>query len=198
MTIYGMNSSRSVKDIIYRIYADPRTVFRPNDVAMLLGQSDAALVNRRLNYYVKTGRLLNLRRGFYAKQGYKPEELACLLYTPSYISMEYVLQKAGVVFQYDSRITVVSYLSREVESDGNAFLYRRIKGEILVDTDGLDLQNNITIATPERAFLDVMYLNKEYYFDNLNCLDKEKIIKLLPIYRSEQLRKRVLKRLENV
>ena len=112
--------------------------------------------------------------------------------------MEYVLQKAGVVFQYDSRITVVSYLSREVESDGNSFLYRRIKGEILVDTDGLDQQNNITIATPERAFLDVMYLNKEYYFDNLNSLDKEKIIKLLPIYRSEQLRNRVLKRLENV
>lgn len=193
-----MNSSLSANDIIFRLYADPRTVFRLNDIAMLLGQPDTDLLSQRLNYYVKTGRLLNPRRGFYAKQGYNTEELACLMYTPSYISLEYVLQKAGVVFQYDSRITVVSYLSREVESAGSTFLYRRIKGEILVDTNGLDQQNNITIATPERAFLDVMYLNKEYYFDNLNPLDKEKIIKLLPIYRSEQLRKRVLKRLENV
>lgn len=193
-----MNSSSSTNDIIFRLYVDPRTVFRLNDIAMLLGQPDTDLLSQRLNYYVKTGRLLNPRRGFYAKQGYNPEELACLLYTPSYISMEYVLQKAGVVFQYDSRITVVSYLSRELESDGSTFLYRRIKGEILVDTDGLDQRNNITIATPERAFLDVMYLNREYYFDNLNSLDKEKIIKLLPIYRSEQLRNRVLKRLENV
>ena len=193
-----MNSSQSANDIIYRIYADPRTVFRLNDIAMLLGQPDTGLLSQRLNYYVRTGRLLNPRRGFYAKQGYNPEELACLLYTPSYISMEYVLQKAGVVFQYDSQITVASYLSREVQSNAGAFVYRKIKGEILVDTHGLRQQNNITIATPERAFLDVMYLNKEYYFDNLNPLDKGKIIKLLPIYRSEQLRKRVLKRLENV
>lgn len=193
-----MGGSRKSTDIIYRIYADPRTVFRLNDIALLLGQTDTDSLSHSLNYYVRTGRLLNPRRGFYAKKDYKPEELACLLYTPSYISMEYVLQKAGVVFQFDSRITMASYLSREVEIDGSTLLYRRLKGEILVDTADLDQQNNITIATPERAFLDVMYLNREYYFDNLNPLDKNKILKLLPIYRSEQLRKRVLKRLENV
>ena len=44
-----------------------------------------------------------------------PEELACTLYTPSYISLEYVLQKAGVVFQYDERITAVSYLRRSID-----------------------------------------------------------------------------------
>ncbi|MDD3331464.1 MAG: hypothetical protein WCS39_08090 [Bacteroidales bacterium] len=49
--------------------------------------------------------MLNPRKGFYAKDNYNPEEIACLLYPPTYISLEYVLQGAGIVFQYDSTIT---------------------------------------------------------------------------------------------
>ena len=112
--------------------------------------------------YCKTGKLLNLRKGVYAN----------LLYTPSYISLEYVLQQAGVVFQYDSRYTSVSYLSREVEVDGNTFGYRRIKEDIIINTIGVIRKDNTNIATPERAFLDMLYLNKDYYFDSLNPLNK--------------------------
>ncbi|MEG1573442.1 MAG: hypothetical protein RR328_07845, partial [Bacteroidales bacterium] len=137
------------------------------------------------------------RKGIYAKSNYNPEELACSLYTPSYISLEYVLQKAGVVFQYDERITTVSYLSRSIEIEGQTYAYRKIKGEILVITDGIIRNSNINIATPERAFLDLIYLNKEYYFDNLNPLDKELINKLLPIYNSKTLTARVKKLLQN-
>jgi len=61
---------------------------------------------------VRAGKFLNPRKGIYAKSGFSKEELACILYTPAYISLEYVLQKAGVVFQYDPALTAVSYLSR--------------------------------------------------------------------------------------
>ncbi|GHT04947.1 hypothetical protein AGMMS49525_11780 [Bacteroidia bacterium] len=180
------------KDIVFEIYRDSRTVFRINDIALLLGYAKTSALHKKLFYYVQTGKLLNPRKGFYAKEGYKPEEMACLLYPPTYISLEYVLQRAGVIFQYDSAITNVSYLSRETEIDNLTFRYRQIKGEILTNTAGIILnKNNINIATPERAFLDMLYLNKHFYFDNLHILNKKTVAKLLPIYGSQTLIKTV-------
>lgn len=180
-------------DLILAIFSDSRSVFTLTDVAMLTGESEFKRLNERLNYYVRKGKLLRPRKGIYVKPGYNPEELACSLYTPSYISLEYVLQKAGVVFQYDARITAVSYLSRSIESDGRTYAYRKIKGEIMVAMQGIIRQGNVNIATPERAFLDLLYLDKEYYFDNTNSLDKGLIYKLLPIYNSKTLTTKVKK-----
>lgn len=191
-----MNSSRN-SDIILSVYSDPRSVFTLIDVAMLTGATDAKKLNERLNYYVRTKKLFRPRKGIYVKPGYSKEELACRLYTPSYISLEYVLQRAGIVFQYDERITAISYLSRTVEIEGTTIVYRKIKGEIMIDTQGINQNGNINIATPERAFLDVMYLNSSYYFDNLHPLDKKLVARLLPSYDSNSLTDRVEKILKN-
>ena len=173
------------ENIIFEIYKNSRTVFRINDITLLTDKAKNDSLCKILNYYVKTGKLLNPRKGFYAKEGYKPEELACLLYPPTYISLEYVLQRAGVIFQYDNAITNVSYLARETVTDNQTFRYRQMKGEILTNPTGIILEkNNINIATPERAFLDMIYLNGRYYFDNLHVLNKKTVTKLLPIYDS--------------
>lgn len=182
------------KDIIFELYRDTRTVFRINDVALLLEEGNYEVLRKKMYYYVHTGKLLNPRRGIYVKAGYNPEELACLLYTPTYISLEYVLQKAGVIFQYDTAITNVSYLGREVTVDNRLIRYRQIKGEILANTRGIILNKNHTnIATPERAFLDLLYLSGNFYFDNLNPLNKLEIYKLVSIYGSSTLLKTVNK-----
>jgi len=187
-----MNSSRN-ENILFPIYRDSRTVFTLNDIAVLTGESDFNSLNKKINYQVGQGRLERPRKGVYVKEGYNPEELACKLYVPSYISLEYILQEAGVVFQYDSRITSVSYLTREVTIEQKTYSYRKIKGEIMIDVTGIIRNGNINKATPERAFLDLLYLNGEYYFDNLNPLDRDMINRLLPIYDSKILRKRVQK-----
>ncbi len=178
-------------DVLFTIYNNNRTVYTFSNIALLTGESNAAKLSNKLNYYVHSGKLLNPRKGIYAKNNYNPEELACLLYTPSYISLEYVLQKAGVIFQYDEKITAVSYLSRTVEIDKNVYQYRKIKNEILIDMSGIIRSNNLNIASPERAFLDVMYLNASYYFDNINSLNKNIIYELLPVYNSKILTERI-------
>jgi hypothetical protein len=185
------------KDFILEIYKDTRTVFRLSDIAMLFGEEENEYLSDRLRYYVKTHRLLNLRKGIYAKPDYNPLELANILYTPSYISLEYVLQQAGIIFQYDSRYTCVSYLSREIEVDGKTYSYRRIKEDIIMDMTGI-VRKSINIATPERAFLDILYLDKDYYFDNLNPLDWLLIARILPAYKSDALEKRVIKLQNNI
>ena len=194
-----MNSSRnSNNNIVLAVYKENRTVFRLNDIALLVGESNFQSLNKKLNYYVRTEKLENPRKGIYAKPDFNPEELACSIYTPSYISLDYVLQKSGIIFQYDSRISAISYLSRSVEVTGRIYLFRKIKGEILVNTAGINRkENHINIASPERAFLDLIYLDKDYYFDNLNPLSKQLVQELLPIYGSKALSERVNKLLEN-
>ena len=194
-----MYSSRKTnQDIVFAVYKDKRTVFRLNDIALLVGESNFQSLNKKLNYYVHTGKLKNPRRGIYTKPEYNPEELACNIYTPSYISLEYVLQKSGIIFQYDSGITAVSYLSRSVEVTGKDFLFRKIKGEVLVNTAGINRhENHVNIASAERAFLDLMYLNTEFYCDNLNPLNRQITYKILSIYKSKSLSERVKKVLQN-
>lgn len=188
------SSPNNNSDLVLSIYQDIRTIFRLNDIAILTGETNFQTLNQKLNYHVRTGKLLNPRKGIYAKPAYQKEELACTIYTPSYISFEYVLQKAGIVFQFDSRISIASYLSRSIEVENQIFVYRKLKGELLVNTDGITRQNNqVNFATAERAFLDLLYMNSEFYFDNLNPLSNDLVYKLLPIYQSKALNKRVNK-----
>ena len=188
-----MSSSRKDnKNIVLSLYQVNRTVFRLNDIALLVGETNFQSLNKKLNYYVGTGKLLNPRKGVYTKPDFNPEELACNIYKPSYISLEYVLQKSGIIFQYDESITAVSYLSRSIEVSGRTFRFRKIKGEVLVNTAGIIRQeDHINIASAERAFIDLMYLNTEYYFDNLNPLNKEIVYSLLSVYQSKSLSERV-------
>lgn len=181
-------------DIIISIYRDVRTVFRLRDIAMLTGETDFNSLNKSVNYYVRTGKLENPRKGIYAKPGYDPEELIGQLYTPSYISLDYVLRNEGVIFQYDTQITAVSYVSRTIEIENRTFVYRKIKDEIMADIRGISIkENHVSIANPERAFLDLLYLNKNYFFDNLDPLNKSVVFRLLPLYQSKALSARVKK-----
>lgn len=167
--------------LLLDLYKDKASVFTMQGIAMAYGQGlERNTIKNRMISYVKKGEIINPRKGIYAKPGYDEKELACLLYTPSYISLEYVLQRAGIIFQYSDEITSVGNLSRSIEIDGKVYRYRKIKGEILIDTAGVIREGNVNIATQERAFLDTLYLNSNYYFDNPISLDKQKELSLLP------------------
>lgn len=191
-------SQNKNRDILFAVYNDHRTVFKLIDIAMLIGETNFQKINRQLNYYVKKGKLLNPRKGFYSKISYSLPELACKIYTPSYLSLEYVLQTSGIIFQYGEMLTSVSYLSRSIEIENTNLQYRKVKDEILINTKGVILnQDNINIATPERAFLDMLYLNGAYYFDNVRPLSKDLLLEILPIYNSKTLNQTILKMIEN-
>ena len=185
-----MMSSQEV--LIAGILNSPRTVFTTQSAAMMgAGKSREAIV-AQLSRYIKQGLLQNPRKGIYAKRSYRVEELACSLYHPSYVSLEFVLQRAGVVFQYDDTITSISYLSRTVEIDERVYLFRKIDPQLWGGMDGILMQDNVCIATPERAFLDMVYLSAgNCYFDNLRPLNRRLIRQLLPHYQSQKLTERV-------
>lgn len=180
------------KDILFEIYKDKRTVFSLIEIAIITGETNYSKLNQSINYYVRTNRLLNLRKGIYAKGDFNKEELAGKIFKPSYISLEYVLQKEGVIFQYNSAVTCVSYLSRSIDVGEIKLSYRKIKNDILLNNKGISANSlGVNIACPERAFLDIIYLNKKFHIDNLRILDKARILQLLPLYNSRALKQRI-------
>ena len=183
-------SSRT--NLLQTILNSPRTVFNVQSLLMLTGSGDSQKLTKSLHYYVNDGKILNPRRGIYTKLKYNEQEMACSLFRPSYISLEYVLGKAGVVFQWDETISCVSYLSRQVEIADKQYLFRKINPELWIGMEGIEQLDNVAIASVERAFLDMVYLSAgNCYFDNLRPISITRIRKLLPLYRSQKLNERV-------
>jgi len=170
----------------------PKTVFSIKDVALLWGEEQERKVAPRLNKYAKAGKLVRLRRGFYTKdKNYDRLELATRIYTPSYISFETVLTRAGINFQKYDSVFVASYVTREIKVDGQNISYIRMKDYVLSNTTGVEQNGNVAIATKERAFLDRIYISKDYHFDNLDALDWDKVFEILPIYNNKRMEKKV-------
>ena len=182
------------KNVLEVILSSSRTVFNVQSLRMLTECEDSQKLTKSLHYYVKEGKIHNPRRGIYTKASFDEKEMACSLFRPAYVSLEYVLQRSGIVFQYDDTVTCVSYLNRIVEIDDKAYQFRIINPELWIGMDGIEQQDNILIATPERAFLDMIYLSAgNCYFDNLHPLNKIKVKQLLPFYQSKVLTERVTK-----
>lgn len=176
------------------ILRSPKTIFSTKDAALLWGEEKESTVSVRLNKYVRAGKLIRVHRGLYAKdKNYDKFELATKIYTPSYLSFETVLAKAGVVFQFYGQILVASYLTREVTVDDKKYSYKRVRDSILTNHTGIEAKNNYHIASPERAFLDIVYSSRDYHFDNLSPLNWEKVFDLLPIYQNKSMERRVKK-----
>jgi predicted transcriptional regulator of viral defense system len=176
-------------DVILRF---PKTVFSTKDIALLWNESAGVNTRKRLSSYVKNGKLIRLRQGIYAKdKNYDRFELATKIYTPAYISFETILTLSGVNFQYYGNIFVASYLTREIEADGQKVTFIKMKDYVLSNTTGIEHIDGVAIAIKERAFLDRIYVSKDYHFDHLDVLDWNKVFEILPIYRNQRMSKKV-------
>lgn len=168
---------------ISTILRTKQTVFSARDIMLLWQDTNINAAKGRISYYVKRSKLYRIRRGLYAKdKNYDKLEVATKIFTPSYISFETVLTKAGLVFQYYDRIFVASYVSREIVAGSQTYTYKRIKDALLTNPAGVMQTDTYAIASPERAFLDLLYLSSDYHFDNLSGLNWNKVYEILPIY----------------
>ena len=177
-------------DYLTTILRSGKTVLTLKDIALLWQDTDTDAARVRLNYYVRKGDLYRIRRGVYSKEKkYNKLELATRIFTPAYISFETILAKEGLIFQYQTQITIASYLTRDIIIDKQKYSYKRLKENVLVNEIGIIHLDETSVATRERAFLDTLYLNTDYYFDNLRTLDWNRVFEILPIYNNKRLAK---------
>lgn len=184
--------------LVTKLYQSSKTILTNKDLALIWQENDAKKLYAKTAYYVKRKVLLRLTRGVFAKnKEYNSKELATSLYAPSYISFETVLREAGVIFQHYDAIFVASKWPKNVTIDKYVFAFRKIKDAVLYNSTGIISKDNYSIATLERAFLDMIYLFPNYYFDNLKSIDWGKCEKIVNIYNNQQLVKRLNKYRKN-
>lgn len=185
-------------NLIAKLYQSTKTVLTNKDLALIWGETDQTNLKAKIAYYIKQKSLIRLTRGVFVKdKNYNPKESATSIYIPSYISFETVLREVGVIFQHYDTIFVASKWPKTITIDKYTFTFRKLKDVVLFNSTGVVSKDNYSVATPERAFLDMIYLFPNYYFDNLKSINWEKCEKIVKIYNNKQLVKRLTKYREN-
>jgi len=193
-----MNNKAQKGEYLDILLRSKNSVFSTKDIALLWRETQTDTAQVRLNYYVKAGKLIRIRRGIYAKdKNYDKYEFATKIFRPSYVSFETVLSTSGMTFQYYGNIFIASYIKREIKCDGQTYSFVKMKDTILSNPKGIDQTGEYAIASKERAFLDTIYRSKKYYIDNLSPLDWDKVFEILPIYNNKKMAKTVQKYYQN-
>lgn len=167
-------------------------IITPREIKQIFGlapwQSKYLLSKREL--------FLPLRQGLYALQTDLPgeEEIANHLYQPSYISLEYALNKYNILPEAVYTVTCVT--TKPTRTFKN-FSFLSIKKSAYA---GYFLANHVLIAEPEKALVDFWYfvsLGKKKDNDRLNLtgLNKDKILKYAKLFDRPGLIKLTKKRL---
>lgn len=179
-------------NLLVKLYQSPKTVLTNKDIALIWQEINKDKLKSKISYYVKRGALIRLSRGIFAKdKNYNLKELAASIYAPSYISFETVLREKGVIFQHYDSIFIAGPRSKNVSIDEYKFVFRKLKNSVLFNPAGIINQNNYSIASAERAFLDTIHLFPDYYFDNLNSINWDKCFEMAEVYKNKQLIKRL-------
>lgn len=160
-----------------------KTIFTYNDIKLLLPTKSRNTIKDFLNRAVKSNILVSIYRWIYGFKKYDKFELALKLKKNSYISFESVLKQNSIIFQdYSNTIFSASNNTITKEIYWTYFTYNKIKNSILYNPLWIINKWNYLIATPERAICDRLYLSPNYYFDNLENIDKEKLLEISQIY----------------
>jgi hypothetical protein len=102
-----------------------------------------------------------------------------------------VLRENGVIFQHYESIFVAYRKTKTMTILEHKITFRKLKDIVLFNPTGILRKENYSIATLERAFLDMIYLFPNYYFDNLQPINWLKCEELVKIYKNNQLKKRL-------
>jgi len=156
---------------------------------LLAGDVDPAEVHRQLSRWTADGKLYQLRRGLYALappyQKVKPHPflIANRMVRGSYVSLQSALAHYGLIPEYVPVTTSVTTVRpARWNTPLGSFEYRRLRSALfygyrLVKLDG---RQAAFIATPEKALLDLIYLQpggdtpaylQELRLQNLERLD---------------------------
>ena len=155
--------------------------FGHEEISRVLGitlQSARVSANR----YVKRGLLVRVKRNIYVlKEKWKTIEkeqkfiLANLVQVPSYISLMTALDYYEITTQVQRNFieSVVVKRTKEIEIEGTIFNYTKVNKSFY---SGFSREREFFIATPEKAFMDAVYLRSlgRYNFD-LASIDSNKL-----------------------
>ncbi len=112
-----------------------------------------------LSRLVNRGELIRLTSGIYIlpERYGEVEKIANMLYFPSYLSFESALSKHGIISQIPYTLSfATTRKTRKTALDKYAVEYRQLRIDLYFGYSQRD--DGVFIATPEKAFFDILYL----------------------------------------
>jgi Predicted transcriptional regulator len=154
---------------------------------LLSGVSDPLPIKVQISRWLKAGKLIQLKRGFYLlADAYRKSDIcepyiASILKIPSYISLEKALEYHDLIPEAVTVYTSVTTKrpGRFVSKIG-VFDYRHIKQTLFWGYESMVVNKQTSfIASPEKALLDLCYMNgmkiSQDYLEGLRLQNTEKI-----------------------
>lgn len=138
-----------------------------SEVGTLLGKKGRNL-DKKILQLLNSGFLLSLKKGLYTTKQYittqsslSREYLANSIYYPSYLSLEYVLQKEGLIPEAVYAYTSITLKTPRIFTNSlGTFMYRNIQPALFTGYQATRFTANyqIKIATRAKALFDLCYL----------------------------------------
>ena len=161
LTIYTLNSCIHMRS--FDLHKISKTYFGYQDIARELGIS---LESARVSAcrYAAQGILIRLKRNIYMRyetwnrlDRAEKFQIANLIQVPSYISLMSAMDYYQITtqLQQDYIESIALKRTKEIEIQKNVFNYTKIKPTLYL---GFEKKEGFFMATPEKAFLDAIYL----------------------------------------
>jgi len=140
-------------------------LFRTGDI--LAGEGNPAAVRRQLDRWVKSGKIIQLRREVYQlappylQSPPHPFLIANFLRRSSYVSLQSALSYYGMIPEHVPVVTsVTGDRSEEVKTPGGRFIFRHVQKRLFFGLMEKELapEQRVVIATPQKALADLLYL----------------------------------------
>ena len=180
-------STRAYLDVL-RSYKQKK-IFRTVDFATLLS-SGIPSVRVELSRLVAGGMLTRIAKGLYLNPYNPPtqEELAMILSSPAYVSMESALARHGILSQSPFTVTLVTTGSTgTMNAMDTRFEYHHLQSAWFV---GYRRRETYDMAEPEKALCDLVYLR----YRRTRELSEDRMRSLLDDMTLGDLRKLLLRR----
>jgi len=174
---------------------------------LMAGTIDPADLGRQLSRWVRSGNLVQIRRGLYVlseryqKTPPHPFLIANRIKHASYVSLQSALEYHDLIPEYVPSITSVTTGRPEIlNTPIGSFIFKHIKKALFLGYEAIDLGggNSAFVARPEKALLDLLYLTprsdsldylREIRLQNTETLDELFLAELAENSGSRKLRR---------
>lgn len=190
----------------FRTQFFPLVCFSPHQVYALHPDFN----KNNLTNWLKKEYIIKLKNGLYTFPEYKQESFyymyfANKMYNPSYISTHTALAFYGLIPEAVVQITNVSSLkTAQFENQFGNYTYQNIQASLMFGFEAKPYKNGLymLMAQPEKALLDLLYLNSYYItwqdFEALR-IDEDLLEELISVVRLQSYAKLFQnKRLQNI
>jgi len=175
---------------------------------LLSGNINPKIVHLQLTRWVNSGRIYRLRRGLYSiappyqKKKPHPFLIANHLKRASYVSLQSALAFYSLIPEtVNTTTSVTTGRPERLETPLGLYEFRHIKTDLLFGYQMIDLKSqNALVATPEKALLDLIYLQpggespdfiRELRLQNVDLLDLDLLKKQSEVFNTPKMQRAI-------